>query len=53
MRRDLALGGVARQIERPLRCVACLAFVAAMGAAFWAGAAWIAEAFLRIPGPGL
>ena len=52
MRRDLAFMGVARQVERPARSVACLAFVAVMGAAFWAGAVWIAEAFLRIPTPG-
>jgi hypothetical protein len=52
MRRDLAFMGVARQAQRPARSIACLAFVAVLGAAFWAGVAWIAEAFLRIPGPG-
>jgi len=52
MRRDLAFMGVARQAERPARSIACLAFVAAMAAAFWAGAAWIAEIYLRTPGPG-
>lgn len=52
MRRDLAFMGVARQVERPARCIACLAFVAVLAAAFWAGAVWIAEAFMRIPGPG-
>jgi hypothetical protein len=44
--------GVARQVERPVRSIACLAFVAVLAAAFWAGAVWIAEAFLKIPGPG-
>jgi hypothetical protein len=52
MRRDLAFMGVARQVERPVRSIACLAFVAVLAAAFWAGAVWIAEAFLKIPGPG-
>lgn len=52
MRRDFALSGVARQAERPVRSVACLAFVALLGAGFWAGAAWIAETFLRMAGSG-
>lgn len=52
MRRDLALTGVARHVERPARSIACLAFVAVLGAAFWAGAAWIAELYLRTPGLG-
>lgn len=50
MRRDLALTGVTRQIERPARSIACLAFVAVLGAAFWAGAAWIAEVIMRTYG---
>jgi hypothetical protein len=50
MRRDFALSGVARQAERPIRCIACLAFVGVMGAAFWAGAIYIAETFLRLAG---
>ena len=53
MRRDLAFMGAARQVGRPARSIACLAFVAALGAAFWAGAIWIAEAILRTPGIGL
>jgi hypothetical protein len=52
MRRDLAFTGVARQVERPARSIACLAFVAILGAAFWAGAAWVAEIYLRTPGIG-
>jgi len=48
MRRDLAFMGVARQVERPVRSVACLAFVGLMGAAFWAGAVWIAEAVMSV-----
>ena len=52
MRRDLAFGGVARHVERPARSIACLVFVAILAAAFWAGAAYIAEIFLRTA-PGL
>lgn len=50
MRRDLALSGVARQVERPVRCIACLAFVGVLGAVFWAGAVWIGESILRVAG---
>lgn len=53
MRRDFALGGVTRQIERPARSIACLAFVAILGAAFWAGAMWIAATVFSLYGQGL
>jgi len=53
MRRDLALTGATRQMERPARSIACLAFVAVLGAAFWVGAAWIVETLLRLYGQGL
>ena len=52
MRRDLVFRGAARQAWRPASSIACLAFVAFLAAAFWAGAAWIAEIYLRTPGPG-
>lgn len=52
MRRDLAFMGVARQVERPARSIACLAFVGIMGAAFWAGVVWIGEGLLRIAASG-
>ena len=48
MRRELAFTGVARQAERPIRSIACLVFVAVLGAAFWAGAAVIARNFLQL-----
>lgn len=48
MARELAFTGVARHAERPARSIACLAFVAILGAAFWAGAVWIAEHMLRM-----
>ena len=50
MRRELAFGGVTRQVERPVRSIACLVFVAILGVAFWAGAVWIAEQALRTAG---
>jgi hypothetical protein len=50
MRRDLALSGVARQAERPARCIACLAFVGVLSTVFWAGAVYIAENFMRMAG---
>lgn len=53
MRRDLAFGGVTRQMDRPARSIACLAFVGVMGLAFWAGAAWIFQTAFRLYGQGL
>ncbi|WP_293899939.1 hypothetical protein [Phenylobacterium sp.] len=53
MRREFALTGVARHAQRPARSIACLVFVAVLGAAFWAGAVWIAETFLRTAHLGL
>ncbi len=53
MRRDLAFTGAARQMERPARSIACLAFVTVLGAAFWFGAAWIAKTLLHSYGQGL
>jgi hypothetical protein len=47
MRRQLAFTGAARHVERPVRSIACLVFVAILGAAFWAGAVFIAENILR------
>lgn len=52
MRRDFALMGAARQVERPVRSIACLAFVTLLGAAFWAGAVWIAENIFARYGQG-
>ncbi len=53
MRRDLALGGMARQMARPARSIACLGFVAILGLAFWAGAAWVFDTVRRLYGQGL
>ena len=48
--RQLALFGGARQMERSARSIACLAFVALLGAAFWAGAVYIAQIFFAVGG---
>ncbi len=48
MRRGLALRDTARPTVRTARSIACLAFVAALALAFWIGAAWIVEAFVRL-----
>jgi hypothetical protein len=50
MRRDLAIPGVARQAERPVRSMACLAFVAILGVGFWAGVMLIAQIIMRTAG---
>ncbi|HEY3948594.1 hypothetical protein [Phenylobacterium sp.] len=47
MGRHLAYGGMSRPMARSASSVACLAFVAILGSAFWAGAVWIGEALLR------
>lgn len=52
MRRDLAHWGAARQAWRPASSIACLAFVALLAAAFWAGVVWIAQAFMTLGSQG-
>jgi len=53
MRRNLAFGGVTRSgLNRSVSSVACLAFVAVLGLAFWAGALWIAQLLVRISQTG-
>ena len=47
MARHLAFGGAARPLGRNLSSVACLAFVALLAVAFWAGALWLGEHLLR------
>lgn len=47
MRRDLALTGMQSRNPRPAKSIACLAFVTLLGAAFWAGAVWIATTMLQ------
>ena len=44
--------GAARPTAKGVSSLACLAFVALLGVAFWAGAVWIGQALLRITGLG-
>ena len=49
MRRNLSYGGIARpELSRSVSSVACLAFVAVLGVAFWAGALWIAQLLVQV-----
>lgn len=48
MRREFAFRDAARPTGHTTRSIACLAFVAMLALAFWAGAAWIVEAFVRL-----
>jgi hypothetical protein len=50
MRHDLAITALQSRAARPAKSIACLAFVAVMGAAFWAGAVWIATTLLQAHG---
>jgi hypothetical protein len=52
MARNLAFGGAARPLGRNASSVACLAFVALLGLAFWAGTLWIGEFILRMSSSG-
>lgn len=52
MRRDLAPWGAARQAWRPTASIACLAFVAFLTMAFWAGVMWIAQSIMVLASPG-
>ncbi|MFI4964996.1 MAG: hypothetical protein ACHP9T_06465 [Caulobacterales bacterium] len=44
--------GAARPTAKGVSSLACLAFVALLGIAFWAGAVWIGQAVLRLTGFG-
>jgi hypothetical protein len=46
MARYLAYGGSARPVGRGVSSFACLAFVALLGMAFWAGALWLGQVIL-------
>jgi len=47
MARHLAYGGAMRPVGRSVSSLACLAFVALLGLAFWAGALWLGELIFR------
>jgi hypothetical protein len=44
--------GASGRRTRALSSLACLAFVALLGTAFWAGAVWIGQALLRLTAAG-
>jgi hypothetical protein len=48
MRRSPAFGGVARGTAEGAKPVACLAFVAVLALAFWAGALWIGNFIMQL-----
>jgi len=50
MRHDLAMTAMQSRSARPAKSIACLAFVTVLGAAFWAGAVWIASTILQAHG---
>jgi len=52
MARHLAFGGAARPVARGVSSFACLAFVALLGTAFWAGAVWLGELIIRVNAAG-
>ncbi len=50
MARNLAFGGAHRVLGRNTSSMACLAFVAILGLAFWAGALWIGQLLMSLSG---
>ncbi|MFN3513033.1 MAG: hypothetical protein ACK41C_08315 [Phenylobacterium sp.] len=48
MLRIPAFGGVAREAATGAKPVACLAFVAVLAVAFWAGALWIGNLIIHL-----
>jgi hypothetical protein len=52
MARHLAYGGTARPLGRGVSSFACLAFVAVLGSAFWAGALWLGQVILNASATG-
>ena len=52
MARCLAYSGTMRLQARGVSSFACLAFVALLGTAFWAGAVWLAHLILGITASG-
>lgn len=48
MPRNVTAGGASRGTARGLTSIACLAFVAALALAFWAGALWIGNLLIHM-----
>jgi len=52
MGRHLVYGGAARPVGRSVSSLACLAFVALLGVAFWAGAVWLGQLIFHVSASG-
>ena len=52
MGRHLVYGGAARPTGRSASSLACLAFVALLGVAFWAGALWLGQLIFSVSALG-
>jgi len=48
LRRPAIIGASARSEAKGPASIACLAFVALLATAFWAGALWIGETIIRL-----
>ena len=48
LQRPAIIGASARPEAKGLGSIACLAFVAFLAVAFWAGAVWIGETIIRL-----
>ena len=44
----LSQGNLASARQKDAKSVACIAFVAVLGVAFWSGAVWIGELLVRL-----
>ena len=48
MQRTTAMAGMGRTPSKSVSSIACLAFVAVLATAFWAGALWIGNLLLEL-----
>lgn len=48
MQRTTAMAGMGRTQPKSVSSIACLAFVAVLATAFWAGALWIGNLLLQL-----
>jgi hypothetical protein len=52
MSRNAILAGMDRNQSKSVSSIACLAFVAVLATAFWAGALWIGNLLLQVLAAG-
>lgn len=48
MSRNAILAGMGRSQSKSVSSIACLAFVAVLATAFWAGALWVGNLLLQV-----